>query len=261
MTGEAALDAVLRRDRMVIVAALAGVVALAWAYVVVLARATAAMTAPGGWGAFMGLMPMGPWGPDEYVLGFAMWALMMVGMMLPSAAPMILLHARVARRASDQGAPVAATAVFAAGYLVAWSTFSLAATGVQGLLVDAALMADSMASNAWLAGAVLVFAGLYQWTPQKRACLAHCRSPIAFLSRHWRPGRWGALVMGIRHGATCVGCCWALMGVLFAVGVMNLAWIAAIALFVLVEKTAPFGVWTGRVAGAALVAFGVATLA
>jgi len=116
-------------------------------------------------------------------------------------------------------------------------------------------------ASAALAGAVLIAAGLYQWTPMKRACLTHCRSPIHFLSQHWRPGRWGALRMGIEHGTYCVGCCWALMGVLFAVGIMNLLWIAAIAAFVLIEKAAPFGMWARRIAGALLVAWGVATLA
>jgi len=228
----------------------------------VLAQAMASMENPGGWGAFMGLMPMGRWGLLEYALAYAMWALMMVGMMIPSAAPMIVLHARVARSTQAQGRLLASTSAFAAGYLLLWSAFSLLAAIVQGVLVDIALMTESMTSaSAVLAGVVFFAAGIYQWTPMKRACLAHCRAPIHFLSRHWRPGRWGALRMGIAHGAYCVGCCWALMGVLFAVGIMNLGWVAGMATLVLAEKVAPFGAWTRRVAGALLVAWSLATFA
>jgi predicted metal-binding membrane protein len=256
------LEAALRRDRWIVAASLAAVTVLAWIYLVVLAKAMASMANPSGWRAFMGLMPMGRWGLLEYALGFAMWDLMMVGMMVPSAAPMIMLYARVARGAHSQSTPLVATTAFAAGYLLMWGAFSLIAATVQGVLVDMALMTETMTSaSRVLAGAVFIAAGLYQWMPLKRACLAHCRSPFWFLSRHWRPGTPGALRMGIEHGAYCVGCCWALMTVLFAVGIMNLAWVAAIAAFVLVEKTAPFGAWSQRVAGVLLVALGVLTLA
>jgi predicted metal-binding membrane protein len=260
--GDAALEAVLRRDRLIVVASLAGVTALAWAYLFVLAKAMASMQGPDGWGAFMGLMPMGRWGFLEYALAFSMWALMMVGMMIPSAAPMIVLHAHVARRSQAQDRPLASTSAFAAGYLLTWSAFSLVAAMIQGALVHIALVTETMTSaSTVLAGIVLIAAGLYQWTPMKHACLAHCRSPFHFLSQHWRPGRRGALRMGIEHGAYCVGCCWAMMGVLFAVGIMNLLWIAAIAAFVLIEKAAPFGMWTRRGAGLLLVAWGIVTLA
>jgi len=222
----------------------------------------ASMENPSGWGVFMGLMPMGRWGMLEYALAFAMWALMMVGMMLPSAAPMIVLYARVARRAHAQNQPVASASTFAAGYLLVWAAFSLVAAIVQGVLIDLALITDAMTSaSAILSGAVLIAAGLYQWTPMKHACLAHCRSPVHFLSQHWHGGTGGALRMGIEHGAYCVGCCWALMAVLFAVGIMNLAWVAAIAAFVLIEKVAPFENWTRRIAGTLLLASGVAVLA
>ena len=143
-----------------------------------------------------------------------------------------------------------------------WAGFSLLAAILQGALVEVGLVADMMAStSASLAGMLLIAAGLYQWTPLKNACLAHCRSPIHFLSQRWRPGSSGALRMGVEHGAYCVGCCWLLMGVLFAVGIMSLAWIAAIAAFVLLEKVAPFGVWTSRIVGALLVMLGIATIA
>jgi predicted metal-binding membrane protein len=254
-------DTVLeRRDRWIVVVSLAGVTVLAWLYLGVLAKAMASMENPSGWRAFMGLMPMGRWGLLEYALGFAMWALMMVGMMVPSAVPMIMLYARVARRV--QARPLASTTAFTGGYLLTWSAFSLVATAVQGVLVDIALLTEMMTpASAKLAGILLIAAGLYQWTPLKHACLAHCRSPIHYLSQHWRPGTLGALRMGLEHGTYCVGCCWVLMGILLAVGIMSLLWIAAIAAFVLIEKAAPFGMWSRRVAGALLVAWGIVTLA
>jgi predicted metal-binding membrane protein len=256
------LEAALRRDRWIVVASLAGVTVLAWIYLVVLAKAMASMEDPSGWRAFMVLMPMGRWGPLEYALGFAMWALMMVGMMVPSAGPMIMLYARVARRAHSHSTPLTSTTAFAAGYLLTWGVFSLIAAAIQGMLVNMALVSEMMTSTSTvLAGAVFIAAGLYQWMPMKQACLAHCRSPIWFLSRHWRPGTSGAMRMGVEHGAYCVGCCWALMTVLFAVGIMNLTWVAAIAAFVLVEKTAPFSTWSQRVAGVLLVTLGILTLA
>jgi len=256
-----ALEAALRRDRWIVIASLTAVTALAWVYLLVLANAMVSMGKPSGWHVFMDLMPMGRWGLLEFALGFAMWALMMVGMMIPSAAPMIVLYSRVARRAHAQDRPLASTTAFAAGYLLTWSAFSLAAAALQCVLVDMTLVTETMTSaSRLLAGIVLIAAGLYQWTPLKDTCLAHCRSPFLFLSQHWRPGRSGALRMGIEHGAYCVGCCWALMGVLFAVGIMNLLWIAAIAAFVLIEKAAPFGIWSRRVAGALLVAWGAGIL-
>ena len=263
---DTALEAVLRRDRGIVVASLAAVTMLAWIYLWVLAETMASMASPSGWQSFMLLMPMGRWGLLEYALGFAMWTLMMVGMMIPSAAPMIMLYAKVARRTPSHGTspgntPLACTAAFAAGYLLIWGLFSLLAAAVQGMLVDWALVTATMTSaSTVLAGAVFIVAGCYQWMPLKRACLTHCRSPIWFLSQHWRPGRSGALRMGIEHGIYCVGCCWALMIVLFAVGIMNLAWVAAIAAFVLVEKTAPVGAWGQRISGVLLVALGVLTL-
>lgn len=258
MTRETALEAALRRDRLIVVASLAGVAALAWVYLVVLAKA---MAGAGAWNAFMGLMPMGRWGPWEYGLGFVMWTLMMVGMMVPSAAPMIVIHARIARRARERDERIGSTGAFAAGYLLVWALFSALAAALQGALVALSLMTGTMTSASLVfAGAVLIGAGLYQWTPLKRACLDNCRSPMTFLARHWRSGVGGSLRMGLHHGAYCVGCCWGLMAVLFAVGVMNLAWVAAIAVIVLIEKMTPFGALTGRFVGLALIGLGLATL-
>ena len=211
------------------------------------------------------LMPMssGPWTAVHALLVLAMWAVMMAAMMLPSAAPMILFHAAIARRRSERGesASVATSGAFAFGYLVVWAAFSLAATALQFGLERAALLSPMMeTTSVALAGAVLIAAGLYQWTPLKQACLRYCRSPLDFVLTQWRPGARGAFLMGLRHGAVCVGCCWVLMLLLFVGGVMNFAWIAGIALFVLVEKLGPASHWTSRAAGALLMAWGCATL-
>ena len=256
MTGGDAIEAVLRRDRLVVGAALLLLTLAAWAYVVALAGAMAAMQG-GGWGmAFMPLMPMGPWDASRFALTLAMWAAMMVGMMTPSAAPMVLLHARVVRRERGGALPFAPTGAFLAGYLAVWTFFSLAATLLQAGLTGLAPMSPLMvATGPYLGGALLVAAGLYQLTPAKRACLAHCRAPIGYLAHHWRPGAWGAFRMGLTHGAYCLGCCWLLMGLLFVVGVMNLFWVAAIAAFVLLEKIVPRGEAVARASGIGLLAF------
>ncbi len=248
---DSALEFVLRRDRAVVLAGLIGVIALAWVYIVLLA--------PGMDGGMAG---MRPWTGLDFLLMFVMWAVMMVGMMAPSAAPMILLFAMVGRRAREKDQPFVPVGVFAAGYVIAWSGFSLAATTLQWGLDQAALLSPTMVSaSPVLGGAMLIAAGAYQWTPIKDICLRHCRTPLGFLTTGWRPGRTGALRMGIGHGLFCVGCCWVLMGLLFVGGVMNLLWIAAIAAFVFLEKIAPFGRAGGRVGGVAMIVAGVAVIA
>lgn len=189
-------------------------------------------------GAAMG-DPM-PGAAGSVALILAMWWIMMVAMMLPAAAPTILLYARVSSQAS---AAAPATFSFLAGYLAAWGGFSLGATMLQLLLARAELFAAMpMASQSrWLSASILVAAGFYQLAPLKDMCLRHCRSPAQFLSVHYRAGRWGALRMGLLHGAYCVGCCWLLMALLFVGGVMNLAWIALLTLMVAAEKLLPFG--------------------
>jgi len=182
-------------------------------------------------------------------------------MMLPSTAPAILLVATLARRPAAGFVPGVA-AFFTSGYLLVWIGFSIAATGLQWGLAEAGLLSGTMAAaNRAVAGGVLIAAGLYQWSPLKDACLRHCRSPVAFLVGHWRKGAAGAVANGLRHGLFCLGCCWMLMALLFVGGVMNLAWVAAIALIVLVEKMLPAGRWMGRAIGGLFVAWGVAALA
>lgn len=259
--GDALIERVVRRDRVVAAAGVFGIAALAWAHLVAMARhgehagMGAGMSA--GMHAGMAMPPLPAWGAAEVGLLFAMWTVMMVAMMLPSAAPLVLLFAAMARRRRERRSPAAPTAALAAGYLLAWTAFSAAAALVQWALHEAALLSPAMASTSRPFGAlVLVAAGAYQWTPLKGRCLSECRSPFGFLTREWREGVRGAVVLGMRHGAFCVGCCWVLMALLFVAGVMNLLWVAGIAAFVLVEKLAPRGAWLGRAAGLLLVAWG-----
>jgi predicted metal-binding membrane protein len=190
-----------------------------------------------------------------------MWAVMMAAMMLPSAAPMILLFGSIARSRHARGEQASAAGIFGLGYVAVWSVFSVGAVALQFALESAALLSPMMETTSIaLAGAVLIAAGVYQWTPLKQACLRRCRSPLEFVLTHWREGRRGAFVMGAEHGVYCVGCCWVLMLLLFVGGIMNLTWIAGLAIFVLVEKLAPAGHWIGRCAGVALAAWGGLTL-
>ena len=262
---DSALEALLRRDRAIMIAALSVLTVLAWADLVWLANDMAMggmdMTGfrmiPAGQGLMMPASE--PWKPIEFGYMFAMWAVMMIGMMTPSVAPMILIYARVGRQALMDGKPFAATAWFAGGYLLAWIAFSLAATSAQWALERATLLTPMMvsASNI-LGGVVLIVAGLYQWTPLKEACLFHCQAPLTFILGHggFRSDPTGALTLGFRHGLYCIGCCWALMALLFVGGVMNLFWIAGLAILVLLEKVIPSGGIIARLAGLAFMARG-----
>jgi predicted metal-binding membrane protein len=190
-----------------------------------------------------------------------MWAVMMVAMMTPSAAPMILTFATINRRRRAQQGPFVPTAVFALGYLLVWGGFSALATMAQWGLHTTALLSPMMASTSHvLGGLLLLAAGIFQWTPLKSTCLMQCRSPLGFITTEWREGVWGALQMGLWHGGYCVGCCWGLMALLFVAGVKNLIWVAAIAAFVLVEKVLPHGRLVGRVTGGVLLLAGLALL-
>jgi predicted metal-binding membrane protein len=251
------LQALLRRDRLIVVAGLAVLTALSWLYLVWMA---AAMDM--GRMAEVAMPRLRSWNPIDLVLMFAMWTVMMIGMMTPSASPMILLVAAVNRRRQQDAGPLGPTGAFVAGYLAVWTAFSLVATLLQWGLEQAALLSPMMVSTSpVLGGCLLIAAGLYQWTPYKDVCLSHCRSPLGFLMHHWRKGVGGAFVMGIEHGAFCLGCCWLLMGLLFFGGVMNLLWVAGIAMLVLLEKVVPSGPLLGRMTGALLLLAGIALLA
>ena len=244
------IEKAVGRDRLLIFTGLAiVVVACAWWIVAMRRDMYGAMSGSSAW------MMTDRWDAAHLALLAAMWTAMMTGMMLPSAAPTLLLYANVVRK-SDDGPHTAARAyAFGAGYLVVWSAFSLAATFVQRGLSAVSLLSPMMELHAAAASAVvLVVAGVYQLTPFKRDCLSACRSPASFITSHWRTGTRGAFRMGVDHGVFCLGCCWALMLLLFAGGVMNLLVIALITLFVLAEKLAPYGAQGGRLSGVLLIA-------
>ncbi len=249
------LEGTLRRDRIAIAAGLALVTAIAWGYIVHMARTMSPHAAMA--------MPMSGASDVPALVWLApMWVVMMVAMMLPSAAPTILLFASVARRRKARGTPTASAAVFTLGYMLVWTLYASLAAAVQWKLHELALLSPVMVSaSRWLGGGLLVAAGVYQWLPVKDACLSHCRSPLGFLSSEWREGTRGALVMGIRHGSFCVGCCALIMALLFVAGVMNLLWVAAIAIFVLAEKIGPGGRSLGRAAGGMMVLWGAWVIA
>jgi predicted metal-binding membrane protein len=259
------LEAVLRRDRQVVVGALIVVIALSWIWIL--------LGAGTGMPAIDMVLGSGPdrmarmMAPAMWTLGYAgimftMWWVMMAAMMLPSAAPILLLFARINRKEKSVGRPFIPTGIFAAGYLVAWGAFSGLATGLQWALERLGLLSPMMAATSyWLGGAILLAAGVWQLTPIKGICLRHCRSPMGFLVQSWRPGRAGAFRMGLVHGSFCLGCCWFLMGLLFFGGIMNLFWIIGLAAFVLLEKTVPMGSWIGRIVGVGIAAWGALLLA
>jgi predicted metal-binding membrane protein len=243
------------RDRAIVGAGLAGVTLLAWLYLFHMASAMAEMERHAAMGMAMPFMQ--DWGAVDLLLLFLMWVVMMVAMMLPSAAPMILMFTTIERRRPETLRPIARTGLFILGYVMTWTAYSALAVVTQWGLHSAALLSPAMVSTSpYLGGALLIAAGIFQWTPLKAACLTSCRSPVAFLLSEWRDGARGALRMGARHGTYCVGCCWALMALLFVAGVMNLVWVAGIAAFVLLEKVVPAGDHLGRVAGLVLVVAG-----
>jgi predicted metal-binding membrane protein len=248
------------RDRVVIVACLVVVTLLAWAYLLHLDREMSASMEHEQMMADMGMTMDMPWTATDAFFIFAMWAVMMVGMMTPSAAPVLLLFAGSQRKRGAGATPFGVFA-FGIGYLLVWTAFSASAAFAQWALHQAALLSPAMTtSGARIGAAILIAAGVYQVTPFKGACLAHCRTPLGFLMSHWRSGTTGAFRMGIEHGGYCLGCCWALMCVLFVVGVMNLVWVAALTIFVLVEKIGPAGAVVARVAGAVMIIAGAIVL-
>lgn len=242
------------RDTIVALGAIAVTSALAWWW---LATSHAGMGAGGSMEPMPSMDAMGSqsWSPAYGFTVFLMWTIMMAAMMLPSAAPMIMLHARTAKDEKR------ATVAFAAAYLAVWTGFSALATAAQWLLSEVGWLNDAMQlQSRALSAALLAGAGLYQLTPIKQMCLSHCRSPLSFLLHHWRPGISGAIRMGLSHGAYCVGCCWFIMALLFVGGVMNLAWIATLAGFVMVERLLPFGDRVGKAAGVAALLLAAAVL-
>ena len=262
-----AAEVLLRRDRLVVVVCLSIICLLSWYYLL-----AGAATGMNMWAMISAEFPLPVyparaawWSAEYWLLMLVMWWVMMIAMMLPSAAPMVLLYARVQRHNWQRAGTVDAlvpTMTFVAGYLACWLLFSVLATGLQWALQQLGLVHDMLmwSSSHLLSGLFLLLAGIYQFSPLKVACLNHCRNPADFLSRHWRSGQLGALCLGWLHGIYCVGCCWVLMLLLFVGGVMNLLWIAALAVVVLLEKLMPRGEWLARAFGVLMLAAGARLL-
>ena len=258
------IEWILRRERAVIAAGLAAMVVIAWVYVwdgAGMGMSAVDMTT-------LSLFPHRQ--PDmtgemdsTWPVVITMWWVMMIAMMTPSAAPLVLLYGVVLRRHAAPGKTAyLPSLLLLAGYLAVWLAFSVAAAALQKALQPAGLLSEMMlwSKSAALSATVLAAAGLYQFSNFKHACLAQCRSPVQFLTGHWRPGNFGSFVLGVHHGTYCVGCCWTLMALLFVGGVMNLIWIAALTLIVLVEKLLPSGAVFGKVSGILLIIWAIATL-
>lgn len=258
-SGPASAGAPQRRDRIIVAGLLLLVTLLAWAFTVHQAMLMDQMEADMWRDMNMSMNGMEPsWTPIDVLLVFVMWSAMMAAMMLPGASPMIAAFATINRRRRERNAPYVPTAVFLFGYLLVWSGFSLLATGVQWLLQKVELLTTMMqsASFYWSA-ALFLAAGLYQFSPLKERCLAYCRSPDGFILSEWRDGTSGAVVMGLRHGLFCLGCCGALMVLLFAVAVMDLRWVAALTVIVAAEKLLPGAQFWRMAIGVGLLLAGV----
>ena len=256
------IENLLRQDRLIVVGSLVFVTTLCWGYLFIGAGM--------GMSGFemtrhslmnMDMMARPEWSAAYVTLMFFMWWVMMIAMMLPSATPVILLSAALNRRSASTSKPFGHTAAFASGYLLTWGLFSLLAVLLQWSLQSTGLINGMLRSNSpALSAALLITAGVWQFAPLKNSCLKHCRSPIHYLTHQKRKGTPGALIIGVRHGTYCLGCCWFLMVLLFVGGVMNLIWIAGLTIYVWVEKILPAGEIISRVMGGLLIAWGVGIL-
>lgn len=247
------VTAVVNSDRAVVGVSLAGITVLAWVYLLREAEQMSRMDLG------MAMPQTASWDASHLAFLTVMWSIMMVAMMVPSVTPMVMMFSTVNRkRLESDRRDLLPIGIFVLGYLIAWAVFSVGAGLAQWSLHAATLLSPMMTSTTPILGGLLLIAGgVYQWTPLKYACLVHCRTPMSFLLTSWRPGRRGALIMGLQHGLFCVGCCWVLMALLFVAGVMNVLWVGAIAAFVFLEKVAPRGELIGRAAGVLLVLAGL----
>ncbi len=245
----AALEVVFKRDRLIVFTGLGVLTVVSWGYLFWMNRGT---------GCCVATPDLHAWTALDLSMLFVMWAVMMVAMMTPTVAPMVLTFALISRKRAERDEPIVPTGMFLLGYLVVWTLFSALATGAQAALHSAALLSPRMVSTSPIfGGAILILAGIFQWTPLKNVCLTHCRTPLSFLMTSWCEGHWGALVMGLKHGTFCLVCCWFLMLLLFVTGVMNLLWVAIITGFVVFEKAGPAPRLTGRIVGVLLTGWGL----
>ena len=248
----------VRRERWILISGLTVLVIFAWLYLFTLSSSMSQSGMKMGAGKKAAMPVMMPWNLNEFSLTFLMWVVMMAGMMIPSAMPMVMIFDKLRRQRHPGHTAIQYTLVFVAGYLAAWTAYSFFATVAQGWLHNKALLdMNAAATSPLLGGLVLVTAGAYQFTKWKDTCLRFCRSPLGYLMTEWRDGLDGAFRMGIKHGAFCLVCCWMLMALLFIVGVMNLLWGVAITVYVLIEKVAPGGQWISRAAGAGMLVWGL----
>jgi len=255
---EKTIQSVVQRDRLLVGFALAGIAGAAWFYLAHEAQQFALTGVCQCAAMMIGGPDLSPWSPQTLPPLVLMWTEMMVAMMLPAVTPLVLLFSKVARARAERGQPYVSTAFFATGYFTVWTLFSLIAALAQWVLHGAALLTPQMTANSSIVGGTMfIAAGIFQFTPLKKTCLTHCRSPLAFLMTEWRDGRAGAFLMGWKHGLFCTVCCWLLMLLLFAVGVMNLLWIAVLAIFALSERVAPKTWHLSQLSGLVLLCFGV----
>lgn len=246
------IESLLQSEQLLAFSCLAIVIVISWAYMLHMSWKMS------GIGGDITLACLVHWGPEDIAHSLMMWATMMVAMMFPSAAPMILMFTIVNRQRGKTQRPLMPTGLFVLGYFLVWTSYSvLAALAQWGLHVAALLSHHLVITSPLLGGILLVAAGIFQWTPLRDACMSKCRSPLGFLLAEWREGRRGALIMGLRHGVNCVGCCWLLMLLSFVLGIMNMVWMTILTVFMLVEKTYPRGQWVSRTAGLILVVWGL----
>ncbi len=258
MSSSTSLENLLKKDRSIIIAGLFFICLLSWLYIIYLYRQMVVMDM----NALFFAMPMTPqWSATDFVLLFLMWLVMMIAMMTPSVSPLILIFAMINRKRKQEQNPFVHTGYLLAGYFLVWGGFSLLATLLQWLLQQVSLLNSEMKTTSKILGAIiLIAAGIFQFTPLKQTCLNYCRTPVDFIHRNWKEGKLGALRMGIENGSYCLGCCWVLMVLLFVSGIMNLLWIALIALFVLIEKTFSNSKWISAIAGVVLIVYGMIVL-
>lgn len=258
MTHNLIAEAVIKRDRKIILAGLAAIVVVAAIYTINMAQSYNGVAAA----MLHHHHDHAGHGGNNFLNLFIMWTVMQVAMMSPTAVPMILMHTKVERHRNPDQSPIVPTTLFFLGYIIVWAVFSAVFAGVQMALQSAALLPPEMESaSPWLAGGILIAAGLFQFSKLKEACLNQCRSPVTYFMLEWREGNTGALLMGLKHGVHCVGCCWVLMALLFVAGVMNLLWMAVITAFVLLEKILPEGDVFGRVGGVGMIIWGICLIA
>ena len=246
------LESLLQKEQLIAFSCIALVMLISWAYMLHMAWGMS------GVGAEISLACLMRWGPEDILHSFMMWAIMMVAMMFPSATPMILMFNIVNQQQGETQRPLLPTGLFVLGYFLVWTAYSaLAAIAQWGLHIAALLSHNLIITNPLIGGVLLVAAGVFQWTPFRDACMLKCRSPLGFLMAEWREGRLGTLIMGLKHGLNCVGCCWLLMLLSFVLGIMNMVWMAILTIFMLVEKASPKSQWVSRTTGLVLVAWGL----